>query len=134
MDDQALKQKWIAALRSGEYPQTRRTLHNGDGYCCLGVLCEVAGLERQKISAGRYGYVDTDGLEIRYAELPPTFAKQNALRSQGTLLSSKQISRSLGEERAHALSSRGGGEESIVWLNDSGATFGEIAQLIEDYL
>lgn len=35
------KAKWIAALRSGEYKQTKGHLHDENGYCCLGVLCEV---------------------------------------------------------------------------------------------
>src|SRR5271165_2259693 len=39
--------KWVAALRSGKYKQTRGRLHNkrGGGYCCLGVLCEISGME-----------------------------------------------------------------------------------------
>lgn len=36
-----LKDKWLAALRSGEYQQTRSALKNEDGYCCLGVLAHV---------------------------------------------------------------------------------------------
>ena len=34
-------QHWAAVLRSGAYPKTIRTLKNEDGYCCLGVLCEI---------------------------------------------------------------------------------------------
>ena len=41
--DQETKAKWVAALRSGEYQQCSRTLHDGKGYCCLGVLCKVTG-------------------------------------------------------------------------------------------
>lgn len=40
--DAKLKELWLAALRSGEYPQTMYTLKNSQGYCCLGVLCHVA--------------------------------------------------------------------------------------------
>lgn len=37
-----LKAKWIEALESGRYEQTRGALHVKDeGYCCLGVLCDV---------------------------------------------------------------------------------------------
>jgi hypothetical protein len=36
-----IKQKWVAALRSGNYKQTKVCLHNKEGYCCLGVLCDV---------------------------------------------------------------------------------------------
>jgi len=35
--------KWIAALRSGEYQQTVGRLYDGRGYCCLGVLCKILG-------------------------------------------------------------------------------------------
>ena len=33
--------KLVEALRSEEYTQTTGTLHNLDGYCCLGVACDV---------------------------------------------------------------------------------------------
>ena len=32
---------WIKALLSGEYDQTFGSLHTKEGYCCLGVLCDV---------------------------------------------------------------------------------------------
>lgn len=42
-----IKEKWIAALRSGDYKQGKSYLAKKgvDGvirYCCLGVLCEIA--------------------------------------------------------------------------------------------
>lgn len=40
-----LREKWVAALRSGEYKQGKGLLRHADEYCCLGVLCAVAGLE-----------------------------------------------------------------------------------------
>jgi hypothetical protein len=37
-----IKEKWVTALRSGEYPRGIERLHTADGgYCCLGVLCEL---------------------------------------------------------------------------------------------
>lgn len=37
------KEKWIAALRSGEYKQGKGCLDDSDGrYCCLGVACKIA--------------------------------------------------------------------------------------------
>lgn len=33
--------KWIKALRSGRYKQTKGTLQDRNGYCCLGVACKV---------------------------------------------------------------------------------------------
>lgn len=34
--------KLIAALRSGKYEQARGELRNKNGYCCLGVACDVS--------------------------------------------------------------------------------------------
>ncbi len=34
-------QLWVDALRSGEYQQARSALKTDEGYCCLGVACEV---------------------------------------------------------------------------------------------
>jgi hypothetical protein len=36
-----IKQKWVEALRSGEYTQGKLRLYNGRSYCCLGVLCNL---------------------------------------------------------------------------------------------
>lgn len=40
-----LRRKWVEALRSGKYEQTKGHLYDGKGYCCLGVACVVAGFE-----------------------------------------------------------------------------------------
>lgn len=40
-----LKQKWIDALRGGEYEQGYGALKDKDKYCCLGVLCQVGGIK-----------------------------------------------------------------------------------------
>ena len=37
------RQKWVEALKSGEYSQTTEKLYDSfnNGYCCLGVACEI---------------------------------------------------------------------------------------------
>lgn len=51
------KQKWVAALRSGEYKQGQSLLLNGDNeYCCLGVACKVAGYTDKTIRNSE-GYI-----------------------------------------------------------------------------
>jgi hypothetical protein len=40
---------WIKALRSGKFKQTRETLQDNEGYCCLGVACEVLIPEHEKV-------------------------------------------------------------------------------------
>ena len=39
--------KWVEALESGEYKQATGVLFDGDGYCCLGVACHIAGASIQ---------------------------------------------------------------------------------------
>lgn len=39
--DPAIKERWLTALRSGDYTQTVGQLRNSEGFCCLGVLCDV---------------------------------------------------------------------------------------------
>lgn len=39
-----LKASWLADLKSGKYPKTQNYLKTAHGYCCLGVLCETAGI------------------------------------------------------------------------------------------
>jgi hypothetical protein len=36
-----IKKKWVAALRSGKYSQGQFALRNNNGFCCLGVLCDI---------------------------------------------------------------------------------------------
>lgn len=45
------KEKWIKALRSGEYEQSTGFLYNPaqGGYCCLGVACNISGIPKEKL-------------------------------------------------------------------------------------
>jgi hypothetical protein len=54
--------KWVAALRSGEFKQTRAVLRDDVGYCCLGVLCEIY---RRETSQGEWK--EEDGLSSTYS-------------------------------------------------------------------
>lgn len=40
-------EKWVKALRSGEYKQGRGHLFQYETYCCLGVACHIAGVSEQ---------------------------------------------------------------------------------------
>ena len=54
-----VKEKWLKALRGGEFKQGRERLCDLDdnSYCCLGVLCEIAVAEGviERTSSGGYG-------------------------------------------------------------------------------
>lgn len=80
--DAELKQKWVAALRSGKYVQGQRTLKRVDRdgqakHCCLGVLGEVLELEQRQEPSGRVvfgsgrdtAYLSTDAAEVAGLDL-----------------------------------------------------------------
>lgn len=53
-----IKRAWVEALRSGEYEQCYDALSDGKGFCCLGVLCELAvkqGVIRHPTYNGEHG-------------------------------------------------------------------------------
>jgi hypothetical protein len=57
-----IKPAWIAALRSGKYQQTTGRLRDSNGFCCLGVLCDLSA----KAGIGRWdadlpNWFDTGG-------------------------------------------------------------------------
>lgn len=111
-----IKAKWIAALTSGEYEQTRNYLHRiDDGYCCLGVLCEVMdpGQWRNGICINAYGgkYVPIDADPQKdFTSFPPF----KLLDAAG--LSDAQA-------------------QMLARMNDNeDASFGEIAQYIRTHL
>ena len=103
--------KWVAALRSGKYPQTKGYLHDLAGYCCLGVACEISGL-------GEWGddgtYLTPDSSDDR--SLPTGVAHWLGLNpdagSEGSFLDD-------------------GHQTCLSGENDSGKSFAEIADIIE---
>ena len=84
---QELKEKWVAALRSGEYSQCKASLKedagNGTvGYCCLGVLREIACPPQDFLTWDDRGYLSTKGLDA--AGLTWEQARDLAYRNDGS--------------------------------------------------
>jgi hypothetical protein len=102
--DEDVKNKWVAALRSGEYKQCRGVLKTEKGHCCLGVLCEVLD-HRAILHDGRYIY----GGE--------KYILPNSIREEA------------GMKTSHG--SWAGNYKCLAELNDEGEPFGEIADIIE---
>jgi hypothetical protein len=63
-----LKERWVAALRSGDYPQTQNELCNSEGYCCLGVLCDIVDNTKWKNSED--GVISYDFGDSQHNEFP----------------------------------------------------------------
>ena|SRR6478736_5258237 len=75
-----LKNKWVAALRSGEYKQGKEFLCKNDSYCCLGVLLAV-----DKTDEFIYDETVHDDRKLRYYqdeayELPYSYQESIGLR------------------------------------------------------
>lgn len=99
MNDNA--KKWVKALRSGEYKQTQMALRDRNGFCCLGVACDLYARENS---------LDGD-------------------ISHGSYLSGafEPVRKWLGLSHATGLYDNG----VLVSDNDHGKTFDEIADIIE---
>ena len=107
------QEMWLEALESGEYAQSKDCLCDGEGFCCLGVACDVFGMTGVENSAGRYLF---DGKET-YA--PKGVAKKLRLRNQ---MGSTTV------PVAYRPSTRNC--YSLADANDMGATFKQIARAI----
>ena len=125
-----LKDKWIAALRSGKYKQAKKRLRTGeDSFCCLGVLCDVvqpASWHR----GGNAGVVSFGFGEMGLATtaLPDPLAKKMGMGSAGHFRVASlpeelqdRVRQFVGETTA----------SSLAMLNDSGARFELIADVIQ---
>jgi hypothetical protein len=120
--NQEVKEKWVAALRSGNYTQGTTVLRGpGNRFCCLGVLCDLAvkaGVIKDPVSPTRhivYGkFTNTYYYAGNTQVLPDAVTEWAGLSSPNGYI--KTIRRSLGS------------------LNDSGTSFDKIADLIEEHL
>lgn len=103
-----IKKLWVDALRSGEFTQTTTTLRDKNGFCCLGVLCE---LHRRTFQCGE------DWIKTRYlgeSEILPEL-----VRDWSGLMSRDPETRS---------------GLKLSFQNDTGKDFNWIANLIENDL
>ena len=126
----SIKQKWVSALRSGKYFQATGALRNEDGFCCLGVLCDVYDsdkwvepippLDEDEDDDGKWIYAD-EGTNYMYEQtevLPIHIARIAGLEHQNP-------------EVPYGVD---GTMTQLAVINDNGATFAEIADLIETHL
>lgn len=122
-----IKTLWVNALRSGEYEQARGALHRkGEGYCCLGVLCDLAYkagvVGRSKGFGTRYVYGSADN------GLPSEVREWAGLSGYDPVVKWRFES-SMGDIEW------GADVFGLSYLNDGfHLTFDEIAELIEEQL
>jgi hypothetical protein len=108
-----IKQKWVDALRSGDYQQGRNYLRTDNGFCCLGVLCDLYGKENNvewNLANNGHNYEFQD----MESYLPSSVRKWAGVEGCNPHIND--------------------GESTLVRLNDSGSTFEQIADVIEEQL
>lgn len=126
-------QEWVDALRSGEYPQTKGRLQRTQpdryesetkpGFCCLGVLCEVAVKHNviQRTGADSVGDVGY-GAPHRHSDVFPTMPVQDWVGVNDFIVTVEiEVN---GEPQTDRI--------AVTELNDvHGFTFDQIADLVE---
>ena len=121
--------KLVTALRSGNYKQGIARLRCNDEFCCLGVACEVAGIEAHMVANVEDDVIYTynDRMDV----LSDDFLKEIGMNSQdGKLnLSSEEIDYLfvLHVVTEHIPNT------SLASLNDAGVDFYDIADIIENH-
>ncbi len=110
-----IKKKWITALTDGSYRQTKGYLKDKDGYCCLGVLCDLSVQD----GVGKWHDIVMMG-GATYQQFITRTEKSTALLPTEVM------------EWAGMSDSCGSYSKSVLTsLNDSGVSFEGIAEVIE---
>jgi hypothetical protein len=128
-----VKAKWLEALRSGEYKQTRYTLRSGtNGFCCLGVLSDIYRKEVGGCSWERdcneddtwtdYSILQEGQNDSETVDLPDWVRAWAEVEDRNP--------------QVHVTDRKDNNSEfvGLAELNDEGKTFNEIADLIEHQL
>lgn len=133
-----IKTRWIAALRSGEYRQTGNVLNNGEAFCCLGVLSDLAvkdGLKEWDTEKDYEYGIEThepgDAADETYTEtlsLPYDVAVWAGLQDEYAISSEIRVQEGVSEFDGLPITT------TLAALNDKGSSFSEIADIIEKKL
>lgn len=113
-----VKALWVKALRSGQYAQTQNSLKDEQGYCCLGVLCDL----HREANGGEW---DITTEPYRYRDR--AFVLARGVCAWAGLLDDNGDNPPVryGDAWEHL---------NLATINDRGVSFAEIADLIEEQL
>jgi hypothetical protein len=121
-----VKEKWIAALRSGEYDQGIERLRTLTRFCCLGVLCDLyskeTGIEWNYHSPSEGHSLSGFEFDGQREFLPSSVVEWSGLETR-----SPEINILVSDEDEEYLDT-----QALAELNDNGENFFKIADLIEE--
>lgn len=124
-----IKEKWVAALRSGEYTQATGYLRTKEGFCCLGVLCDIV-----QEDVGMHWIKGTEyGLECYRYTKNNNYIHHSLTLSASGCLPTEVVNLSDLEDYDPVIW-YGDDGSTLAELNDKGLTFNEIADIIEAQL
>ena len=130
-----IKARWTAALRSGEYPQAEGRLRATEGFCCLGVLCDLA--VKDGIIAEKAPSLDSYGGGWDYGETANNLDLPQAVMDWAGL---GQPNPDVNRDSLPAGAFTGDPSDqpksgpNLALLNDSGTPFDVIADIIDQQL
>lgn len=114
-----IKKRWQKAL--GEYPQAQGKLRTPDGFCCLGVLGDLAVQDGLATWNEYLELVLDDHNEVmEFPECLLSWAFEDINLNTEDLASSTSFTYTESDK-------------CLAYDNDNGASFAEISQLIEDH-
>ena len=116
--DKKIKKEWVAALRSGKYKQTQGYLCADGGFCCLGVLCDIAIDADWELVSSNY-----DDETVEAPEAAVAYEIEDCMYGLPDILTEK-IGAEANVDFTHILPN----------MNDAGSSFSEIADYIEENL
>lgn len=118
-----LRERWIAALRSGQYIQGRHQLRKNDTFCCLGVLCDLYDKSGWRLSSYPSEKVQWRNDEMGFSRHA---AYDGGTGLYGSDLPPPALLRLVGISRENA--------NALIRANDNlKLSFKEIADIIEDW-
>lgn len=82
MDKSLNRQKWIEALRRGDYTQGKYALKSKDAFCCLGVACDVYMKETGLGAWDKHGAFILENEEAAVTALPKSVTDWYGLDSE----------------------------------------------------
>lgn len=137
-----IKTEWLAALRSGEYKQETGILRARGGFCCLGVLCDLyvkkgigewISISPDPQTPNNSYTLHVEGQIVTWG-LPGVIQDKADLVQGGATIPVNSRGRVMQLLPSHiaANAEDEGGFKTLADINDSGGSFADIANIIEE--
>ena len=126
-----VKEKWIDALRSGKYEQGSEKLRSVTGYCCLGVLCDLYSQENNQEWEfhGAFEEQNTQPTDYWYFDGESEFLPDSVREWAGMQCKNPSVRVDVTEDESE---DDWFYHDEIADLNDSGYSFSELSNIIQE--